>query len=68
MKTNGNDKSLESYRVFPIVAWTLTFGFALFVYNITQDLKEIALSLEEQSNHIKQNASKPVEEIEDFSR
>ena len=42
MKTNGNDKALEAYKIFPDVACTLTFGFAFFLCNITMELKDIA--------------------------
>lgn len=66
MKTNGNDKALESYNIFPIVAWILTFSFAIFVYKITQDLKEIATDLQRQSDILQQQTNKPIEEITDF--
>lgn len=66
MKTNGNDKALESYKIFPIVAWLLTFSFAIFVYNITQDLKDIATDLQTQSDFLQQQANRPIEEITDF--
>lgn len=46
MKTNGNDKALESYKIFPFLAWGLTIGFAFFVYNITVELKETTTELE----------------------
>ena len=28
-------KPLESYKVFPFIAWTLVIGFALFTYALT---------------------------------
>lgn len=49
MKTNGNDKTLESYKIFPYVAWALTLGFALFVYNITMELRTVADNLQQQT-------------------
>lgn len=32
--------TLESYRIFPYIAWTTFILFALFVYMITLDLKQ----------------------------
>ena len=66
MKTNGNDKALESYKIFPIVAWILTFIFALFVYNIAVELKTVAEDLQKQSDLLQEQTKKPIEEIEDF--
>jgi len=69
MKTNGNDKALEAYKIFPYVAWALTFGFALFVYNITMELKTVAENLQAQTEFLqeqiktapeKQNYEKPL--------
>ena len=41
-------KPLEEHKFFPVIAWTLVFGFAFFVYNLTlqvqsntQELREI---------------------------
>jgi len=69
MKTNGNDKALEAYKIFQYVAWALTFGFALFVYNITMELKTVAENLQAQTEFLqeqiktapeKQNYEKPL--------
>jgi len=32
--------TLESYRVFPFVAWALVIGFAFFTYMLTVRLQE----------------------------
>jgi len=32
--------TLESYRVFPYVAWVLVIGFAIFTYMLTVRLQE----------------------------
>jgi cell division protein FtsN len=37
--TSKNSKSLESFKFFPFIAWTLVIGFALFVYHITVTLQ-----------------------------
>lgn len=31
--------TLESYKVFPYVAWALVIGFALFTYTLTRQLE-----------------------------
>ncbi len=54
MKKSSNDKTLESYKAFPIVAWVLVIGFASFVYNIALNLQDVADSLEEQADRLEQ--------------
>ena len=66
MKTNGNDKALESYKIFPYVAWIITFGFAVFVYNITVELQNVTKELQEQTIFLQDRIGIPPEEIEDF--
>jgi cell division protein FtsN len=66
MKTNGNDKSLEAYKIFPFIAWGLTVVFAFFVYNITMELKAITESLEAQSSALQMKVNTPVEDITNF--
>lgn len=68
MKTNGNDKALESYKIFPYVAWILTFGFAAFVYNITMDLKEVTLELQQQTEWLQERIEAPAAADTDFDR
>jgi len=68
MKTNGNDKALESYKIFPILAWILVVGFALFVYTIAIDLRDTAERLGAQADLLEQNAKTPAKDIVDFDR
>jgi len=68
MKTNGNDKALESYKIFPIIAWVLVIGFALFVYNIAMELNQVAERLGAQADMLEQNAKTPAKDIVDFDR
>ena len=49
MKTNGNDKALESYRIFPIVAWIVVISFFIFVYSLAMKLQTVADRLESQT-------------------
>ncbi len=66
MKTNGNDKALESYKIFPLVAWGITFAFAFFVYNITSKLQAVVQDLQIQTQQLQEKVNTPVEQIEDF--
>ena len=66
MKTNGNDKALESYKIFPFIAWGLVAGFAIFVYMITLELQSVADRLEQQSLELRTIANTPPSEITDF--
>lgn len=66
MKTNGNDKALEAYKIFPYVAWGLTIVFVLFVYNIVLELKEVTQNLQEQTYQLQMKVEMPVNEIVDF--
>ncbi|MCA9362185.1 hypothetical protein KC906_02325 [Candidatus Kaiserbacteria bacterium] len=66
MKTNGNDKALESYRIFPYVAWILTIGFAIFAYTVTLQLKAEIEELKVQTQYLQEKVHTPVEKIEDF--
>jgi len=68
MKTNGNDKALESYKLFPILAWILIIGFALFVYNIAMDLKATADRLGAQADLLEEKAQTPAGKVVDFDR
>jgi len=68
MKTNGNDKALESYKIFPIIAWVLVIGFALFVYNIAMELNQVAERLGAQADMLEQNAKTPAKDIVGFDR
>jgi hypothetical protein len=66
MKTNGNDKSLETYKIFPYIAWAITFIFAYFVYNITIDLKMVAQDLQDKTQQLQEKVDTPINEIVDF--
>ncbi|MCA9354544.1 MAG: hypothetical protein KC877_03440 [Candidatus Kaiserbacteria bacterium] len=66
MKTNGNDKALESYKIFPYVAWLVTIGFAIFVYNITVELQTVTRDLQVQTSILMDKINTPAEQIEDF--
>ncbi len=45
-------KKLEHYKWFPIVAWALTISFTLFVINMVLDLRATADQLEHSTMNI----------------
>ena len=57
MKTNGNDKALESYKIFPVIAWVVTISFSVFVYNITLDLADITRDLQIQTQTLQEQVN-----------
>lgn len=52
MQQHQGKRALEKYTIFPYVAWTLTIGFALFVYNIATELQDVAGRLETQTQSL----------------
>lgn len=67
LKPGKNDRTLESLKVFPYVAWALTFAFAFFVYNITLELKEVTDSLQAQTEYLQQQVNTAPEKV-DFEK
>jgi hypothetical protein len=45
MKKTSNDRTLESFKIYPYVTWGLIIGFSVFVYNITQKLEAVTTEL-----------------------
>lgn len=43
--STGSDRALESFKIFPYLAWGLMMGFAFMVYSITQKLEAVAEQL-----------------------
>ena len=68
MKTIGTDRTLESFRIFPYVAWGITVLFAVFVYNITLELKAVTDDLQAQTNYLNERINVAPEDITDFSK
>lgn len=68
MKDNNkkSDRTLESFKIFPYVAWGITLLFALFVYNIAVDLKETTTRLQAQTDALELRANTPIDQITDF--
>lgn len=68
MKTNGNDKALESYKIFPYLAWILIIGFSYYVYAIAMNLQETAERLRAQADLSGVYTNTPAREIVDLER
>lgn len=54
MKRSAGKRALESYPVFPYIAWGLAVGFALFVYFITTELTTVTAELGHQGDRLGQ--------------
>lgn len=63
---SSGDKTLESLKIFPYVAWTVTVLFAVFVYNITLELQEVTQNLQAQTTALELKVNTPVDQIDDF--
>ena len=61
-------RSLEQYRVFPYIAWTLVGGFAFFVYTLTTELSTATAELEATTNQLEARANQDPSTITDFTR
>jgi len=50
------NNSLESYKVFPFIAWALVIGFAVFTYLLTvrvsQEMSGLDTSVDDLENRI----------------
>ncbi len=60
-------RTLESFRVFPYIAWGLVIGFALFVYQLTTELSATQTSLAERTNTLEVRANQAPHTITDFT-
>lgn len=59
-----SDRTLESLKIFPYIAWGITLFFAIFVYNIALELQKTADQLASQAAYLEAQAKLPIEEIE----
>lgn len=66
MKKTGHDRTLESSKIFPYLAWGLIIGFVFFVYHITLRLQAAAADLAIQTEITESIATVPIEEIKNF--
>ncbi len=52
MKRAFQSRKLESFRFFPIIAWSFVIAFAIFVYSMTINLKSATVELESQTKFL----------------
>ena len=50
MKRTGPDRTLESSKIFPYLAWGLIIGFGFFVYQLSIRLQAAAADLAIQTD------------------
>ena len=67
MKNKNNKRTLESFKIFPYLAWTLVAGFSVFVYNITVELRQVADDLALQSEFLSEQSKKVPTDIKNFT-
>jgi hypothetical protein len=60
--------SLESFRIFPYVAWLLIGSFSYFVYNLTLTLNDERILIEQQIASLEERSKQDPATITDFSR
>ena len=46
------DRKLESFKIFPYIAWGLVILFVFFVYKLTTHLNTTTTELDEQSSSL----------------
>ena len=66
MKKSGNDRTLESFKIYPYVTWALIIGFAVFVYNITQKLEAVTEELGAYTDYTEEQSRTEVGAIKNF--
>lgn len=57
MRQSKGKRALETYKIFPYVAWALILGFTLFVYNLVTDLQATTSQLQKQTQALQQQVS-----------
>ncbi len=67
MKNKSNNRTLESFKIFPYLAWMLVAGFSVFVYYITVELRQVADDLALQSEFLSEQVKKNPTDIKDFA-
>lgn len=61
-----HDKALETFKIFPYIAWGLVIGFSFFVYSLTIRLEDNIDQLGKQTKFLEEKASSPIKAVDDF--
>ena len=64
MKRTGPDRTLESSKIFPYLAWGLIIGFGFFVYQLSIRLQAAAADLAIQTEITEATISIPIKHAE----
>ncbi len=59
-------RPLESFRIFPYLAWGLIIGFAFFVYTLTTELKNAQSDMSVRIEALEARANQDPSAITDF--
>jgi hypothetical protein len=62
----SKDQRLESHRLFPYIGWAVVILLALFVYDVTMELKDTTDKLQSKVDTLEKKVNSPVDEISDF--
>lgn len=63
MRPRSTDKTVESLKIFPYVAWGLVILFGFFVYRLTTTLDATASELDEKSSQLETKVQGSLEEL-----
>jgi hypothetical protein len=61
-------RALESFRVFPYIAWGLIIGFSVFVFSLVQELRIVQAEKATASSRLEELANTNPLDISDYSR
>jgi hypothetical protein len=61
-------RSLESFRLFPYIAWGLIVGFSVFVFSLASELRTVQAEKAAASTRLEDLANSNPLEITDYSR
>lgn len=67
MKTfQSNSRNLETFRIFPYIAWALIIAFAFMVYSFTIKLQAVTKELSVQTEFTESQAKTNPSNIKNF--
>jgi nitrate reductase NapE component len=66
MRRAFQSRKLESFRLFPILAWGFVIAFTFFVYTMTMNLKSATSELKSQTNLLEAATKAPSGAKTDF--
>ncbi len=66
MKNVGNKRYLESFKVFPYIAWFVIIVFSYFVYGITKELQTVTNQVEAQTVFLETTVNTPINSVKNF--